>query len=264
MKVIKSLAKLFPGLGDKLKQAGIPDTAEAYVKKIAFLSAFLGIGVTVLFFLFFPNPIIFVLIFLILPLSFMYFIKYVDVKIKKITNMIDEEIVFAGRFLIIELESGIPIDKAIEGIHQNYQVVGKYFGDILDKVYLGTSMTDAINEVLLDSPSATLRRILWQLLNSLQTGSDVAPAIGSVIDQIVKEQQIAVKEYGKKLNPLAMFYMMISVIIPSLGTTMLVVLATFIGLQLSLTILLGLAFFIGFVQLMFLSIIKSARPPIST
>jgi hypothetical protein len=58
--------------------------------------------------------------------------------------------------------------------------------------------------------------------------------------------------------------MMVSVIIPSLGTTMLVVLATFIGLRLNLIILLGLAGFTGFIQLMFLSIIKSSRPPIST
>ena len=51
------------------------------------------------------------------------------------------------------------------------------------------------------------------------------------------QQQIEVKEYGRKLNPLAMFYMMIAVIVPSLGMTMLVVLATFVGLKLSLLVL---------------------------
>ena len=130
-------------------------------------------------------------------------------------------------------------------------------------MYLGTALEDAINDVLLNSPSPTLRRILWQLLNSMKTGSDVAPALSSVIEQIVKEQDIAVKEYGKKLNPLAMFYMMIAVIAPSLGIVMLVVLATFVGFSLSLTVLLAIAGLIGFVQLMFMTIMKSSRPPIS-
>jgi hypothetical protein len=47
----------------------------------------------------------------------------------------------------------------------------------------------------------------------------------------MKEQKISVQDYGKKLNPLAMFYMMIAIIIPSLGVTMIVVLATFLGLN---------------------------------
>jgi hypothetical protein len=85
--------------------------------------------------------------------------------------------------------------------------------------------------------------------------------MNTVIEQIVREQQIEVKEYGRKLNPLAMFYMMAAIIIPSLGTTMLVVLSTFIGLNLSLTVLFVITGLIAFVQFMFLSIIRSMRPP---
>ncbi|MCF8013449.1 type II secretion system F family protein [Candidatus Woesearchaeota archaeon] len=153
--------------------------------------------------------------------------------------------------------------KAFENLEKNYDYVGRYFGDIINKTYLGTDIEDAINDTLMNAPSANLRKILWQVLNSLKTGADVGPALNSVIDQIVKEQKIAVKEYGKKLNPMAMFYMMISVIIPSLGTTMLVILATFMGLNISLGILLALAGLITFVQFMFMMMIKQARPPIS-
>ncbi|MCA9478138.1 MAG: type II secretion system F family protein [Nanoarchaeota archaeon] len=263
MAFYKRLSKIVPGLGDKLHQAGILDTPEEYVRKIFFTSLMIAIGLFLVFFVFFLSPIVILVVPFAVPLLFMYLVKYVDIKIENLRKRIDEEIVYAGRFLIIELESGVPLDKAFESIQTNYQVVGAYFGDIINRVYLGTNMEEAINDTLLSSPSPTLRRILWQLLNSMKTGSDVAGAINSVIDQIVKEQQIAVKEYGKKLNPLAMFYMMISVIVPSLGTTMLVVIATFIGIKLNLVVLLALAAFVGFVQMMFLSIIKSSRPPIS-
>ncbi|MFP4645401.1 MAG: type II secretion system F family protein [Candidatus Woesearchaeota archaeon] len=263
MNFYKRLSKTVPGLGFKLRQAGIPDTPEYYVKKIAFTAMMMAVGLSLVVFLFLQHPAVFIAIFFLAPVFFMYFMKFVDVKIEQIKRKIDEEIVFAGRFLIIELQSGVPIHQCFEDIHRNYKIVGRYFGDIVNKMYMGTSLEDAINDTLRHSPSPTLRRIFWQLINSIKMGSDVAPALKSVLDHIVQEQQIAVKEYGKKLNPLAMFYMMIAVIVPSLGTTMLVVLASFINLNLSLTVLLGIAAFVGFVQFMFLSMIKAQRPPIS-
>jgi len=263
MNFYKLLSKRIPGLADKLRTAGIMDEPEEYAKKMAFMSGMMSIGVATIIFMFFPNILVFLLVFLLAPIMFMYFIKFVDIKIEALKRRVDQEVVFAGRFLIIELQSGVALDKCFEHIQKNYAVVGAYFGDIVNKIYLGTSIEDAINETLLTSPSPTLRRILWQVLNSLKTGSDVGPALNSVIEHIVKEQQIAVQEYGKKLNPLAMFYMMISVIVPSIGMVMVVVAATFMGLSLSLTVLLSIAGFVGFIQMMFLSMIKSSRPPIS-
>jgi hypothetical protein len=39
-------------------------------------------------------------------------------------------------FLIIEIESGVPLYNAIYNIEKNYKVIGAYFGDIVNKVYL--------------------------------------------------------------------------------------------------------------------------------
>jgi len=68
------------------------------------------------------------------------------------------------------------------------------------------------------------------------------------------------KEFGNKLNPMAMFYMMIAVIIPSLGVTMLIVFSSFMNIHISLLILIILALAIGFMQFMFLMMIKNSRP----
>lgn len=262
--LFKKIARSIPGIKGKLIQAGVLDEPEEYVKKTFFTAVMMGIGLAIVLFVFYPKIwFFFAIAIFVSPVLFMYFLKYVDIKIETLKKRIDEEIVFAGRFLIIELSSGVPIHKAFENIHKNYNVVGMYFGEIVSKVYLGTNMEDAINEVLVITPSPTLQRILWQMLNSLKTGADVGPALNIVVDEIVREQQVSVKEYGKKLNPMAMFYMMISVIVPSLGTVMLVVLATFLGMNLGLTILMAIAGLIAFVQMMFLSIIKTSRPPIS-
>ncbi|MCK5140290.1 MAG: type II secretion system F family protein, partial [Thermodesulfovibrionia bacterium] len=104
------------------------------------------------------------------------------------------------------------------------------------------------------------RRILWQIINSQQTGADIGTSLKSVVNQVTQEQMINIKEYGRKLNPLAMFYMIIAVILPSIGITMFIILSTFLNLNLSLPILLFISFFLGFIQFMFLAMIKSSRP----
>jgi flagellar protein FlaJ len=258
------IAKSIPGLRLKLRQAGIFQEPEEYVKSILGTCIMLSIGFFFICFFFTISLWSILMIPISLPILFMYFVKFVDVKIEKIKKHIDEEIIFAGRFLIIGLGSGVPIHKIFEDMEKNYQYVGYYFGEILNKVYLGTSMEDAVNDTLNATPSPNLRRILWQVMNSLKTGTQVGPALNSVIEQIVREQAIAVQEYGKKLSPLAMFYMTISIIVPSLGITMLVILATFIGIQVTMPILIVLAIMIAFVQFMFLSLVRSSRPSIST
>ncbi|MBD3208886.1 type II secretion system F family protein [Candidatus Woesearchaeota archaeon] len=259
--IYRKIARRVPDLSLKLRQARLYETEDAYVKRIFFTSLYLSFGLLFVGFFFVQSPWVFVAFPLVFPFAFLYFLNYVDFKIQKVVNGINQEIIFAGRFLIIELESGVPMYVTFKNLAKNYDIIGKYFAEIIEKVDLGTTMEDALNEAIVLTPSPNFRKMLWQLLNSMKTGSDVTNALNVVIDQIVREQQIEVKEYGRKLNPLAMFYMMAAIIIPSLGTTMLVVLATFIGFQISLVILFVLTGMIAFVQFMFLSIIKTIRPP---
>ena len=205
--------------------------------------------------LFIIPPIVFIVL-------FTYLIKLPDAKITKIEKEISREIVFAGRYLVIEMESGVPLYNAMINVSKNYEAIGRYFKEITDKVDLGTSMEDALNEAVELVPSGDFRRILWQIVNSLRTGSDISKSLSSVIEQIVREQAIELNQYSRRLNPLAMFYMIIAVILPSLGITTLIILSSFIEFELNLTSLIILACFLGFVQFMFLSIIRFSRPAV--
>jgi len=260
MEIYKLLARQMPGLKLKLLQARMTDTPEYYVRKTVFTSFFLSFALLFVVFTFLPKPAVFLALPVAFPLVFFYFIGYVDLRIAKVKKEINKEIVFAGRFLIIELESGVPLYQAFQNLAKNYETIGTYFRELVERVDLGTSMEDALNELIAITPSPELRKLLWQVLNSIKTGSEVSDALTSVLDQIVREQQIAMKEYGRKLNPLAMFYMMIAIIVPSLGTIMLIVLTSFLGLNLSLVAYMILAGLIGFIQFMFLAVIRSSRP----
>src|SRR3989338_5416451 len=214
----------------KLKQAGIEEQAGDFYKK-TFLSAFyMTTGLVVFLFLVLAKlDILRGTLFLFVPIiffvMFFYIIRLPDVKISKKEKEISKEIVFAGRFIIIELESGVPLYNAMLNVSKNYETIGRYFKEITNKVDLGTSMEDALNEAVEFIPSNDFRKILWQIINSMRTGSDVAKSLYSAMDQITKDQITEVNKYGKKLNPLAMFYMIIAVILPSLGMTMLIILS---------------------------------------
>src|SRR3989338_10086109 len=265
--LFQRIAKTFPNLKIKLKQAGMDDKPEDFIKK-TFISAFyMATGLVVFLFLLLAKlsvvkGIFFVLIPLIFMVMFFYMIRLPDVRISKKEKDISKEIVFAGRFIIIELESGVPLYNAMVNVSKNYEVIGRYFKEITDKVDFGTSMEDALNEAVEYIPSNDFRKILWQIINSIRTGSDVAKSLYSVMEQITKDQITEVNKYGKKLNTLAMFYMIVAVILPSLGMTMLIILSSFIQFELSLTILLLLAGFLGFVQFMFIAMVKFSRPAI--
>ncbi|MBS3097028.1 type II secretion system F family protein [Candidatus Woesearchaeota archaeon] len=265
--IFQRIAKAFPGLKMKLKQAGMDDKSEDFIKK-TFVSAFyMTTGLVVSLFLVLAKlDVLKGVLFFIVPIVFMvmffYMIRLPDVKISKKEKEISKEIVFAGRFLIIELESGVPLYNAMINVSKNYDVIGKYFKEMTDKVDLGTSMEDALNEAVEFVPSDDFRKILWQIINSIRTGSNVAKSLYSAMEQITKDQITEVNKYGKKLNPLAMFYMIIAVILPSLGMTMMIILSSFIQFELSLTILLALAGFLGFVQFMFIAMVKFSRPAI--
>lgn len=264
--LFERLARWYPELDIKLKIARMNDEPDVFVHKTFKGAMLMSIGVSFSLFLilartklvFFPIimfPILFAMV-------FFYMMKLPDVKIKKLDREIGRELVFAGRFLIIEIQSGVPLYKAFLNIARNYNSIGPYFREIVNKIDMGGTVEETLNEAVELSPSQDLRRLLWQIMNSLRTGSDIGNALNAILEQIAKEQSIAIKEYGRKLNPLAMFYMVIAVILPSLGVAMLIILSTFIDIELDLSVLLFMAFFLGFIQYMFLAVIRFSRPAV--
>ena len=81
-------------------------------------------------------------------------------------------------------------------------------------------------------------------------------------ENLSEEQIIQIQQYGSQLNPLAMFYMMIAVVIPALGVTLIMILSSFLGLTPTGTKLIfwGLLSVIFFFQLMFIGMLKARRP----
>jgi len=205
-------------------------------------------------------PLLFVLV---LVLVFVFMLQTPKVYIRKREREINKEVLFAGRYLLVKLESGTPLFNALIDASKSYGVAGKYFKEIVDDINIGTPIEESLENARKYNASKNFRLILWQIVTSLKTGAEVADSLRKTLNQITQEEIIEIKEYGKKLNSLVMFYMIIACVIPSLGVTMIVIVSSFMDLDIGMSHLFTVLFFLAIIQFLFISLIKSARPMVN-
>ncbi len=194
---------------------------------------------------------------------FFYMMQFPLVKARQRAKKIEQELVFAGRHMLIELQAGVPLFDAMLGISRDYGPVSEEFNKIVEKVTLGVPLGAALHEVAENNPSPFFNRLVLQLANSISSGADVALTLESSLDQISKEQILDLKAYGQKLNPLVMFFMIFGIIMPSLGVAFMIMLVSFLGssgISFGPAALFGIPACIGIIQFIFLSVVESSRP----
>ncbi len=169
----------------------------------------------------------------------------------------------ALRTMLIQLNSGVALfDILISISTQDYGEISNEFKRIIRRINSGYPPVDALDASAANNPSVFYRRAIWQIVNGMKAGSDIGIVLKEVIDGLSKEQIIQIENYGSRLNPLAMFYMIIAVILPSLSMTLLIVMSSLVSLPgnaLKITFI-GLYITVLFFQVMFLGMIKSRRP----
>lgn len=165
--------------------------------------------------------------------------------------------------MIVQLNSGVPIFKILVNISDsNYGEVSKEFKKIIKEINSGVPQIEAIEKYGKINTSKYFQRVLWQLSNGMRAGSDISIVIKEGIRVLSAEQAIQIQNYGSKLNPLIMFYMLIAVILPSLGITFLIIISSLLNVQERIIQVIFLSVFgiVCFMQVMFLGLIKSKRP----
>ncbi len=180
---------------------------------------------------------------------------------------IERNLLPALNSILIQLNAGVPVFNILATIsNENYGEISREFRIAVKQINAGKPESDAIEELASRNPSQFFRRALWQLSNGIRTGTDLQVVLKEIISSISDEQIIQIQKYGSQLNPLAMFYMLIAVILPSLGITFLVILSSFTSLgsfatKVAFWILFGLFIVL---QIIFLGLIKTKRPTLLT
>jgi flagellar protein FlaJ len=276
---LKKRSKYFAGrikrkkntdLGEKLLSTGLDITREQYLGiclrafVINFLVLFivvtsiLAIGGLGFFYLIGPGIALFLGAFIFLIQS-----VYPQVYLARKQRDIEKNLLFALEDILVQINSGVPIFNILTNISfADYGVLSDEFKKAVKRISAGEPDVDVLADIGKRNPSIFFRRILWQMSNGLNAGSDMSAIIKDSIRTLNSEQLIQLQNYGNKLNPIIMFYMLITVIIPALSVTFITILASMGGLEKQPTIILfsGVYVFVMLFQVLFLGVIKSRRP----
>ncbi len=268
--IAQKLEHFFPNLKRYLKQINETISAREYLAMCVVASMFFYVFVTIfiIIILYFTNLGSPFLTGPVIGLIFTFFmflqqINYPRLLANKRVHNLEKNLLSSLQSILVQLNSGVTLFNIFVNISKgNYGEVSREFEEVVSKINAGIPETDALEELATENPSLYFRRAIWQLTNGIKAGSDISTVLEEILIALGGEQLVQIQEYGSRLNPLAMFYMLIGVIIPALGITFLIVIASFIALseQATKSVMYGLFVLVVFFQIIFLGLIKTRRP----
>jgi len=269
------LVRFFPDLGKNLKKTGLDFTPEDYfayglISYIWFALIFGGLMTFVGFNS--PNPVLqgslekSILIGALsgFALLFMFIILMVmmpRIQAKSKAKEIDKTLLYAMKDLLLQVNAGGTLYSAMVSIAESgYGEVSNVFDKAVRDINVGRPMKDVLEELINTTDSEYLRRSLWQMIASLRAGADLRRTLGGVIEELNDEQKSQIMSYSRELNLWSLFYMMFAVAIPTIGSTMLVILSTFAGFGVTRGTFIFFIIVCFFVQVALIMFVKTRRP----
>ena len=268
----KRLEVLFPNLNWDLKKAGYVDVdAPLYLSIVMYA----GLSVMILSFIFLVMPILlkeglqtsylYILLNIIVTIIVVgYLFVLPRVHINKRSRLIDDGLEYMIKDIQIQLRSGVPLFDTIVNVGRGqYGECSRIAEGIVREVESGRSIAEVLDDVGMWSPSEYLRKVLWQIVNAVRSGSDIVKALEAISHDIRLDKEAKIKMYSKELNLWSLLYMMFIIIAPSMGVTLLVVLSSFVGGRyVSESLLWTILFLISLAQVVFITFLKEKRPRI--
>ncbi len=190
-------------------------------------------------------------------------IVYPKVYVSKRQKDIEKNLIPALEDILIQINSGIPLFNVLVNVSsEDYGELSIELKKAVKRINSGQHESQVLDDLGKQNPSIFFRRTLWQISSGMKSGSDLSVVVKESIKALSEEQLIQIQNYGNKLNPLVVFYMLIAVIIPALSITFMTILSSMMNVEKNMTILLfiGLFVFVVLVQIMFIGLIKSRRP----
>jgi pilus assembly protein TadC len=196
-------------------------------------------------------------------LLFQFILKpKVDVAGKK--HKLERDLEYMLKDMQVQTTSGVPLfDTLVNIADGNYGECSVTADHIVKQVQSGKSIIKALDDVGMSTPSDFMRRVMWQLVSAIRSGSDVAIALRAISEDLRTLKKGKIKAYGQELNMWSLIYMMAAIILPSMGVTLLVILSSFLGGGIiNETLLWYMLVGIGGFQGGFLFFMKSKRPDV--
>lgn len=186
-----------------------------------------------------------------------------SVKAGRRIRSLEKNLLPALQSVFVQINSGIPLFEVLTNISRaNYGEVSREFTKAVNKINAGKSQVESLEEMVVENPSIFFRRAIWQVINGMKSGADLSNTIEQTLNLLAEEKILQIQNYGARLSPLAMFYMLIGIILPALSIIFIILMISIMNLSLNtaMTIFLGVFIFIVFFQILFLGLINMRRP----
>ena len=196
-------------------------------------------------------------------LIFIYAQLYPTMIIMQRVRELEKGTLFALRHMLIRIRSGVGLFDAMASIARGgYGVVSDEFEVTVRKMASGMVESQAMDEMALDNPSPYFRKVVWQISNAMKTGADISDVLQHLVEGLSFDQRIAIKESGAQMNPIALMYMMLTVIMPSMGIVFIIALSLFMGFNFPPTVFYAILGGLALFQYVFIGIVKNRRPSV--
>ncbi len=196
--------------------------------------------------------------FFILLVFFMY---YPRVIVRKNVEMVDRDLVYALKELLVQINSGVPLFDALQSVSRSgHGKVSKEFGLVVKDINSGEPEERALERMAARTDSEFLKRTLWQMITVLKSGASLQGALQGIVENLQEHQNNQIKKYTQEMNLWILLFIIVAVVIPSLGATLLIILSTLGGVGMSEGTFLALVVGCFALELVLVEFMKVRRP----
>ncbi|MGI6589831.1 MAG: type II secretion system F family protein [Candidatus Iainarchaeum sp.] len=192
-----------------------------------------------------------------------FHLLYPKIASHQIAGLIDQDLLFALRAMLIQLSSGQSLFESIKNISKsNYGQVSKEFATVVRDVNSGMSETAALEKLAFRTKSEVLKKTAWQMITTLRSGGSIVNALNSQVEALVAQQVDAIKAYSAELNLWTLVYLIVAAAVPSLGITFLVIASSIGGSGIGPEAVILIVLLSMIVQITMIMLIRSKVPKV--
>jgi pilus assembly protein TadC len=267
------LAEFIPEIKTDLVMADIGMSAEEYTIASAGSAVVLSVAVSVLTYVPLlavadlgpgtPLAIAVAAALAVGALDFFALLRYPRILALKRAELIEKDLIYALKDLLLNISAGLSLFESIKKVSDgDHGLVSAEFRTVVESTNRGMPLDDALEELAIRSSSEYLRNALWQTINALKAGTSVKDALSGIMEALIREQTRKIRNYIQELNVLSMLYMLFAVAVPTIITTVLVVLTSLMGTGITEDVYLLVIGVCVSVQIALVGFIRSRRPMI--
>lgn len=206
-------------------------------------------------------------VFVVLAISFftmfLFFLYYPRILSRKLADTVDRDLVFALKDLLLQLGSGVTLFNALINVSQSgYGAVSRQFEVAVKEINAGETIDHALENMAARTESEYMRRAVWQMVTALRGGASIEGALESVIEVLRLQQAASIKRFSGELNLWALVFLIFAVAVPGLGSTVLIVISAFGGIQVSETTYMTILAMCFVMQIIIVGFVKARRPSV--